>query len=197
MAKDKKLIIFIPSIEDGGVEKNLYIISEYLSKKINDIIIITYNSDKKNKFNKNIKFINPLLNFLNFKNRYFKYLFCLITLARLVLFDRKYLVLSFQANIFTICICILFGIKVISRSNSSSTGWSKNKIKQIIFKFFFKKTDEIIVNSWDFKKEMDIKYKINTKCILNSFDFKKIKKYSLEPAPRIYKKNKLKANKKK
>ena len=33
MAKNKKLIIFIPSVEDGGVEKNLYILSKYLSKK--------------------------------------------------------------------------------------------------------------------------------------------------------------------
>ena len=29
----EKIIIFIPSIEDGGVEKNLFIISNYLSKK--------------------------------------------------------------------------------------------------------------------------------------------------------------------
>ena len=28
----EKIIIFIPSIEDGGVEKNLFIISNYLSK---------------------------------------------------------------------------------------------------------------------------------------------------------------------
>ena len=27
----KRLIIFIPTIEDGGVEKNLYIISDYLN----------------------------------------------------------------------------------------------------------------------------------------------------------------------
>ena len=30
---DKKLIIFIPSIEEGGVEKNLFIVSNYLIKK--------------------------------------------------------------------------------------------------------------------------------------------------------------------
>ena len=29
----KNLLIYIPSIEDGGVEKNLYIISKYLSEK--------------------------------------------------------------------------------------------------------------------------------------------------------------------
>ena len=45
----KKLIIFMPSIEGGGVEKNLYIISDYLTSKINDISLITVTrSAKKN-----------------------------------------------------------------------------------------------------------------------------------------------------
>ena len=39
--KQKKLIIFFPSIEKGGVEKNLFIISDFLSKKIKNISIIT------------------------------------------------------------------------------------------------------------------------------------------------------------
>jgi len=30
----KKLIIFMPSIEGGGLEKNLYIISNFLAKKL-------------------------------------------------------------------------------------------------------------------------------------------------------------------
>ena len=30
----KKLIIFMPSIDGGGVEKNLFIISNFLSNKI-------------------------------------------------------------------------------------------------------------------------------------------------------------------
>jgi hypothetical protein len=43
----KKLIIFMPSIEIGGVEKNLYLISNFLSKKINNVSLIT--ADKKKK----------------------------------------------------------------------------------------------------------------------------------------------------
>ena len=39
--KKKDLIIFMPSIEGGGVEKNLFIISNYLSSKIKNISIIT------------------------------------------------------------------------------------------------------------------------------------------------------------
>ena len=34
MLSKKNLIIFMPSIEGGGVEKNLFIISNYLGKKI-------------------------------------------------------------------------------------------------------------------------------------------------------------------
>jgi len=30
MYKKKKLVIFVPSIEDGGVEKNLFLITNYL-----------------------------------------------------------------------------------------------------------------------------------------------------------------------
>ena len=39
--KQKKLIIFSPSIEGGGVEKNLFIISNFLKDKIDNISIIT------------------------------------------------------------------------------------------------------------------------------------------------------------
>ena len=47
--KEKKLIIFMPSIEGGSVEKNLFIISNYLSKKIKNISLITLsNAYKKN-----------------------------------------------------------------------------------------------------------------------------------------------------
>ena len=39
MAKSqKKLIIFMPSIDGGGVEKNLFIISNFLSKKLNEVV---------------------------------------------------------------------------------------------------------------------------------------------------------------
>ena len=45
MVKNKELLVFIPSIEDGGVEKNLFIILNFLSKKFKKILLITY--DKK------------------------------------------------------------------------------------------------------------------------------------------------------
>ncbi len=58
-----KLIIFIPSIEDGGVEKNLFTVVNYLSGKIKNIQILTCNNNYNNKFNKNVKFIGTKKNF--------------------------------------------------------------------------------------------------------------------------------------
>ena len=114
---------------------------------------------------------------------------CLVTLFKILLLDRRNLVLSFQANIFAIAICNFLNIKILSRSNSSSTGWSSNSFKQYLFNYYFKKADEIIVNSFEFKKEMDKRYNINCNCILNPFDFKKIKKLSNEKVKKIFKPN--------
>jgi len=44
-----KLLIFIPHIGGGGVEKNFFMLSNFLSKKINSIVVITVNKEiKKN-----------------------------------------------------------------------------------------------------------------------------------------------------
>ena len=49
---DNRIIIFIPSIEVGGVEKNLFIISNYLKKKGLNVEILTCNYEKKKFFAK-------------------------------------------------------------------------------------------------------------------------------------------------
>ena len=54
----------MPSIEDGGVEKNLFLISNFLIKKFNKISVITLSNRFKKRFDKNIKLIF-------FKNNYF------------------------------------------------------------------------------------------------------------------------------
>ena len=45
---NKKIIFYIPSIEGGGVEKNLFLLIKHLSKKINKIYIITAHKKKNN-----------------------------------------------------------------------------------------------------------------------------------------------------
>ena len=130
---EKKLIIFMPSIEGGGVEKNLFIISNYLSTQLKGITLITI-SKKYNHLFKNIKIINAKSNFWNNFNRRVKYIICLIILIKIFLKDKNYVVLAFQANLYCTIICKLFNIKIIIRSNSSPSGWSKNNIKKCCIK---------------------------------------------------------------
>jgi glycosyltransferase involved in cell wall biosynthesis len=190
----KKLIIFNPSIEDGGVEKNLFLIANYLANKIPYLILITSSIDKKKFFSDKIIFSMIYFKFFNLFKRYPKYFFCIFLLIfNIIKYKRKVIVLAFQANIYAIIISKLFGVNIITRSNTSPYGWNKNSIKQLIFKFFFQKTDLIIVNSFEFKKQMDKEYKIKSRVILNPFDFNYIKKKSLDNVENnFFKKNSLK-----
>jgi len=190
----KTLIIFNPSIEDGGVEKNLFLISNYLADKIKNIILISTSFKKKNLFSKKIHFSYIYFKFLENYKRLPKYYLCIVLLIfNIIKHNRKVVIFSFQANIYAIIIAKLFNIQVISRSNTAPAGWNKNFVKQKIFNFFFKRTELIIVNSYEFKKQMDKIYSIKSKVILNPFDFTYIKKKSAEKINyNFYKKNHLK-----
>ena len=187
----KQLIIFNPSIEDGGVEKNLFLITNYLSTKGIKIKIICSDNRAKNKFNKKIELIYPKKK-IDSSGRYKKYFFCLILLIKEIIKSRNTSVLSFQANIYAMIVCLFFNIKIIARMNTSPSGWSHNIIKNYIFNFFIKYANYVIVNSSEFKKEVDRRYNIKSICIYNPFDFKKIKLMSNVKIKNIFKKNKLK-----
>ena len=176
----KSLVLFMPSIEGGGVEKNLIIISNYFAKKIKNIKLISAENRLRNSFNKKINFISPSSKFSKNKNKIFKYLICLFLLFKEYLKNKNFIIFAFQANIYAIIFAKILNIKIITRSNSSPSGWSKNPLKRILFKFFLPMADEIIVNSYDFKKQMDKEFNLETKLILNPFDYKKIKKLKNE-----------------
>lgn len=164
---NKNLVFFIPYIGGGGVEKNLFLISNYLSTKISNIYICTTSYKYKNKFSKKIKFILPKRKIT--ENLYIrvKYIYCLFTLLRFLLKNKNTVVFSFQANIYCILLCKILKIKIISRSNSSPSGWSHNFIKKIIYKKIINMADAIITNSKDFKKQMDKNFGIKSICIYN------------------------------
>ena len=84
MSKNKTLLIFSPTIEDGGVEKNLYNVSNYISKKIDEVYLLTANKDKLKKFNKKIKFIIPE------KNKWSKSLRLMKAVICVYLFFKKF-----------------------------------------------------------------------------------------------------------
>ena len=169
----------MPSIEGGGVEKNLFIISNFLGKKFKSSQLITASKSYNSRF-KSLNVINPKINVEHFKSRRLKYFFCILELIKILLKKKNYLVFAFQANLYCSIICKLFNIKVIIRSNSSPSGWALNYFRKKIFSYFLKIPDKIIVNSLEFKNEYKDKFKINTQCIYNPLNIKNIKKLSRE-----------------
>ena len=123
---NSKIVVFIPSIEGGGVEKNLFLICNYLSRKVDKLKVITISKKFRKKFSKSIEIITYTSDFFDKLGRRIKYLLSIILLVKEIVKDRNIIVFSFQANIYCIIICKLFSVKVISRSNSAPIGWSKN-----------------------------------------------------------------------
>ena len=182
----KKLIIFMPSIEGGGVEKNLFLVSNYLSKKINHVALITISKKYKKKFNNSIEFISLISNCWDKLGRRSKYFLSIFLLMREILKNKNIIVFAFQANIYCIIICKLFSVKVIARSNSAPTGWSRNIIKRLIFKFCLNLADKVMVNSIQFKKDLKKQLNVNATCIYNPLNYNEILKNSKKKSKKIF-----------
>lgn len=189
----KELIIFMPSIEGGGVEKNLFIISNYLSKFINEVSIISLSKSYKKRFNKRIKFLTLKKKIWDKIGRRKKFIVALFILfVQIIKKKRNLLVFCFQGNIYCTLLCKLLGVKIIVRSNSAPDGWSQNFFKFFLFKYIFKFADKILVNSNDFKTKFKTKFNIKTECIYNPLNYNEIIKKSKEPTSLRYPKNNLK-----
>ena len=172
----KRLIIFMPSMIGGGVEKNLILITNYLSRHIKNISLITYGKKFNKKFDKKIKIINPKNSSSEKVSKYLQYFECLKILAKEISNNKKTLVFAFQANIYCLIFSKIYNFKTIIRSNASPSGWSKNFIKKYIFKLIFKFADSIIVNSYEFRNELKKKFNINSIVIYNPLNLKEILK---------------------
>ena len=156
----KKLIIFIPSIEGGGVEKNMFIVSNYLAQRIK-VSVLTISKKFQKKLSNNVNFITLKSNFWDKKSRKIKYFLSIILLLYEILKDKNLVVFAFQANTYCIILCKIFNIKIIVRSNSAPIGWTKNLLKKKIFKFFINKADRVMVNSFEFKKDLKKEFNVN------------------------------------
>ena len=164
----------MPFIGGGGVEKNLYLITNFLVNKLQDIRVCTVSNNMKKKFNKKIKFISPNKNIYNKFNIRLQYIICLFLLFRFLLSNKQSVVIAFQANIYCIILCKLLNVRIIVRSNSSPSGWYHNNLKKIIYKFIISKADKVIVNSMEFKKQMEKKFNIKVLCIYNPLNKEEI-----------------------
>ena len=98
------------------------------------------------------------------------------------------IVLSFQSNLFSILVCKIFFTRIITRSNSFPSDWTKNVIKKMLFKKLYQLANLTIVNSVAVKKKFKKFYNINSTHIYNPINKLKIIKQS--------KKNNLKVTKK-
>ena len=130
---NKKIIFYIPSIEGGGVEKNLYLLIKYLPKKNNKIHIITAN--RKNNKSKGIKYICPNSDYWNKKNRTIKNIICIYLLIK-KFWSSKAVILSFQSNITSIIISKFLGFKILIRLNTSLNKYVNNIFKKLFLNFF-------------------------------------------------------------
>lgn len=181
MFNKKKILLFMPSIEGGGAEKNFFIVANHISRFFPEVSIITVSKKFKNKFSNKIKIITPESSFWEkLKYRNFKYLICFWLFIRYVLKNKKFLVFSFQANLYCCILAKIFGLKIIIRTNTSMTGWSKNFVKKFFYKIISSMVDKIVVNSHDLKKEYFKYFRIKTDTIFNPLDKKNILKKSRE-----------------
>ena len=180
----------MPSIENGGVEKNLFLIANYLSMNIPNTILITASKRSNKKF-KNIKIITPKINTDKIHGRMVKYLLCIYELFKILISEKNLVLFAFQANLYCALLGLFFPkLKIITRSNSSPSGWSNNSFKKFIFLILFKRINKIIVNSLNFQRELKKKFKVNSICIYNPLNKKFIKKNSKKKISFSFFKNK-------
>ena len=189
----KKLVLFMPSLEGGGVEKNFFLIANFLIKKLDDVSVITISKKYRYKFNKKISFISTKYFFWDNFGRITKYIISLYLLFTEYLKNKNLTVFCFQGNVLCIIFCKILNIKIIIRPNSSPSGWSQNVFKKYIFIYTLKLANRIIVNSFMFKSELKNKLNINAECIYNPLNYKEIKKLSKKKIEKwSFKKNSLK-----
>ena len=79
--KKKEIIIFMPTIGDGGVEK-FFFNSKLFIKKFHKISVISLSKNKRHKLNSKINFISFDTDFSNFFGRRIRFIISLLLLIK-------------------------------------------------------------------------------------------------------------------
>ena len=103
-----KILVFMPSIEGGGVEKNFFLVCNYLVNKVNTLKVLTVSKKFKKKFNKSIILITPSSKKWDNFSRRIKYFIAILLLIKEIVKNRDTIIFAFQANIYCILICKFF-----------------------------------------------------------------------------------------
>ena len=168
----RNLIMFLPSVNKGGMEKNFFSTAKNLKKRGINLFTI---SCSKNKFNKKLKIKKKYGVFeLDNLNLSLKFLISFIVLI-VKNYQKKIPVLSFQGNILAIIASKIIGCKIFIRLNSHPDLFLKSSFKKIIFKFFYKMADQIIVNSRQTQDNLKKKFSLKSNLIYNEVDENEIK----------------------
>ena len=176
----------MPSIEGGGVEKNFFLVCNYLINKVNTLKVITVSKKYKKKFDKSIILVTPSSKKWDNFNRRIKYIVAIFLLIRELLKNRDIVIFAFQANVYCILVCKLFSVKVIARSNTAPIGWSRNFLKRYIFKKVLALSNIVMVNSMQFKNDLKRDLNIRSKCIYNPLNKYEVIKRSKDKSKKIF-----------
>ena len=129
----KKIVLYIPSIEGGGVEKNFFMITNYLSRKYKKIFIVTADRKFKKNLGNNVILITPRSNKWSKKSRIIKTLISIFLLLKYFK-SEKLILISFQSNISSILVSKIFNYKIIIRLNTSLKKYINNSLKRYFYK---------------------------------------------------------------
>ena len=171
----KNIVIFIPSIESGGVEKNLFYIINHIQYKFERVFLVSADKFKDKKLGKNIKLLSPSSRYYSNKSRIIKSLVCFYIIIK-NFWNKEILIFSLQSNFFSTIASKLINSKIILRLNTSPEKYSTNFIKKFIFKILYSLADKIIVNSYEFKNNFKNYYNLDSTVILNPLNISKAKK---------------------
>ena len=174
-----KLVIFIPSFEGGGVEKNLIYILNFLNRNFKEVYVVTSEKIRNKKINKNINILYPKKFLFKSRNRMIKNFFSMMIFLK-YFWGKKVLILSFQSNLVSIMLAKINNNKIILRLNTDPKKYINNIFKIFFFKFLYKSSDSIIVNSNEFKKNIYKLLNIKAKVIFNPFKKEKIRHKKLD-----------------
>ena len=168
----------MPCVDLGGVEKNFFLISNFLAKNKKHVVVVSISKNIKNRLNNKIKFVSFNSNIWNKLSRRLKFILGIFLLIKEIIKNKNSLVVSFQANIYCGLLSKLLGFDLVIRSNSSPEGWSKNFIKKFFYKIGLSAARKVIVNSNDFKKIIKKNFNVNALTIYNPLNKKEILKLS-------------------
>ena len=120
----KNLLFFYPSLEIGGLTKNLFSLVNSLSQKNYNIVFLTFDNISENKvgnklytFNDKIEVVTPKIK-IKTKSRYLKYFFCFFLLLK-YLWRKDSLLISFQSNVLAILASKITNSKIVIRCNTA------------------------------------------------------------------------------